>query len=74
MHLGQNGQIVPDLPGERDFMARAHANGVAPKDKYPSIPTSLEDEQVRLVAHLENGERSGDDAVVRGLARMSMSS
>jgi hypothetical protein len=55
-------------------MARAHANGVAPKDKYPSIPTSLEDEQVRLVAHLENGERSGDDAVVRGLARMSMSS
>ena len=73
MHLGKNGEIVPDLPGERDFMFRALTHGVDPKDRYPKIPSALDEEQARLVEHLENGPRSGDNAIVRGLSRMTIS-
>lgn len=74
MHLGETGEIIPADQEERVFLEKARLNGMFPKEKYPTIPTATRKEQDRLIARLENGERAGDDALVRGLARMTISS
>jgi len=75
MHLGKQGEIIPDTPEENDFLARAHVAGLHPQSDYHEMRGgSAVAERLSLVAHLEDGQRTGALAVVRGLARLNMES
>jgi len=73
MHLDGRGEIIPDSPEENLFLAEAHVAGINPSHYYPGISGVSRDDRDRLVAHLEDGERTGASAAVRGLARMAAS-